>query len=109
MPQAAQPPAPEQQPSSPPQQTDETDEDYEELERDADGLVSISRCLETAYDERDGKMWCRMCECVVPIPQRLSALLIRFGGIDSGPSNRLGSNNHSRPCLPATKIASFDI
>lgn len=63
---AAQVQTQEQEQEQPQPQTigDEGDyEDYEE-ERDADGLLSIKTCLSIAYEERDGKTWCNMCQYV---------------------------------------------
>lgn len=84
-PQAAPASASEQQPSSPSlPQAAETDEDYEEEERDADGLIPIEKCLETAYEEREGKLWCRMCD------HRFQALKSTDQPLAPMPSNEQG-------------------
>ena len=35
---------------------------------DENGLVKVELCLEAAFEEVDGKMKCKMCECVYLLP-----------------------------------------
>lgn len=46
----------------------EEEEDDEDVDMtdiwDENGFVKVELCLEAAFDEVDGKMTCKMCECV---------------------------------------------
>ncbi len=74
---------------------DEGDEDMTDI-WDEDGLVRIEICLDTAFDEVDGKMICKMCEYVlnVYICSRCSCLLTRHF-LDCAVRNSMG--NHRIP------------
>ena len=48
---------------------DEEDEDVDMTDIwDENGLVKVELCLEAAFEEVDGKMKCKMCECVYLFP-----------------------------------------
>ncbi|GJE84349.1 hypothetical protein PsYK624_004250 [Phanerochaete sordida] len=56
---AALPPAPAPASLSAAAQDEQTDEDDDD--RDADGLVRVDMCVKIAFEEKEGRMWCKMC------------------------------------------------
>lgn len=46
----------------PPPSPDADDVSEDDNDKDADGLVRVDVCLKIAYEENDGKKWCKMCK-----------------------------------------------